>query len=76
MLLVITIGQAYRTEMIRAVQDMGGEYLGGQLVDAGTQWKSLTRFPRKAKRQDVAQLMWRRFPGAAITVTPAGREDR
>jgi len=72
---VITMGQAFRGQLEAALREMGAVIVRAQYVDGSTRWQVLARFPARTQQRDVTQLLWAKFPGAAVTVEPVGERD-
>lgn len=72
---VITMGQAFRGDLERALRALGGVIVRAQYVDGSTRWQVLARFPARTQRRDVTQLLWAKWPDAAVTVEPVGERD-
>jgi hypothetical protein len=72
---VITMGQAFRGALERALRELGAVIVRGLYVDGSTRWQVLARFPARTKQHDVTQLLWARWPSAAVTVEAVGERE-
>jgi len=72
---VVTMGQNFRGALERALRELGAVIVRAQYVDGSTRWQVLARFPARTRQRDVTQLLWAKWPDAAVTVEPVGERE-
>lgn len=64
----IIVGQAFQRRLEAAVRELGGSVINAGLADGSTSWAVTAEFAARTRRRGLQDALWRRWPGAQVTV--------